>query len=387
MLTSTKSNILSALAPQPGQPPKALRQYGRPYTDKWGVIASPGAPIKTFENRDIEQLYIDGLLSFVSDNQGTAAVLADAGVSRPEYAFATELQARDQEIRRLRVGDGPTFDELCADGKAGDGVPYSFEDLLQVDGKTPVSPLVFIHIPRTAGTTINNILMRNYKYRADSYGANFFPPYLPSQFLSLVASPQSTDDRVRPAFFTGHIDLGNEIFRYMPGRHVILTALRDPVDRVVSHYRFNSTQPSVFQDAIRDDKLTVVDYLRQLGPAIPQQYEVFSPNSTLNGADRVEDALRNLEKSVALFGLQEDFDRLPHMLGATLGLPDVSCKRLNKLPAGAARVTFEQKEELRLLLKDDIDFYVGATQLYRRRVQILKDRQEPDKHPWTRFYA
>ena len=387
MLNSTKSLILGALAPQPGQPPRALRQYGWPHTGKWGVVPSPGVPLKTFEDRDIRQLYVGGMLSFVSDKEGTAAALADAGVSRPEYAFASELAARDQQIRRLRVGDGPTFEELCANGKAGGGVPYSFEDLLQVDGKTPTPSLVFIHIPRTAGTTINNILMRNYKYRADSYGANFFPPYFPSQFLSLVAPPQSTDDRVRHAFFTGHIDLGNEIFHYMPGRYVILTALRDPVDRVVSHYRFNSTQPSVFQTAIRDEKLSVVDYLRKFGPAIPQQYELFSPASTLSGADRVGEALRNLEMSVALFGLQENFDQLPTILAATLGLPNVSSKRLNKLPPGAARVTSEQREELGLLLKHDIDFYDRAAQVYRRRLQVLNDRQAPDQHPWSRFYA
>jgi hypothetical protein len=344
MLDSPKSLILAALAPVPGQPAKALRQYGWPYSDKWGFDPGPHAPIQTFEDRDVRRLYIDGLLSFVSGQDGTAAVLADAGVPRPEYSFRAELDARDQQIRRLRVGDGPTFDELYADGKAGGGICYRFDDLLRIDAKAPVPPLVFIHIPRTAGTTLNNLLMRNYKFRADSYGSSFFPPYFPSHFLSLVEPPTSPDDRQRPAFFTGHIDFANDIFRYMPRRYVTVTVLRDPIDRIVSHYRFNSTQPSVFQTAIREEGLDVLAYLNRLGEAIPQQHELFSPGSRLSGTARVEEALNKLETSVSLFGLQEDFDRFASMLGSLLGFADLTCKKLNKLPPGAAEVTTQQRK-------------------------------------------
>ena len=58
--------------------------------------------------------------------------------------------------------------------------------------------------------------------------------------MSLVQAPVHDDTR-RPAFFTGHIDLANDIFRYMPVRYVAITMLRDPVKRIVSHYRFHST--------------------------------------------------------------------------------------------------------------------------------------------------
>jgi Sulfotransferase family len=302
-------------------------------------------------------------------------------------ALIGELEVRNQQIRRLLVGDGATFSELEVSRKVGDGTPYGFEELLDLPADAPTPPLIFIHIPRTAGTTVNKILMRNYKYRADSHGANFFPPYFPDQFLSLVQRPHSPDDRIRPAFFTGHIDLTNNIFRYIPVRYVALTVLRDPVDRIVSHYRFNSTQPSIFQDAIRKQGLDLVGYVQHFGAAIAQQYELFAPASIGSADKRATQALRNLEASVSLFGLQERFEEFSSMLAALLGLPDVSHKVLNKLPSGAADVTQEQIEEVRQLLKTDVDFYEGAKKLYSHRQKLMAKHSATTPHPWTRFYA
>src|SRR5262245_8073168 len=166
------------------------------------------------------------------------AVLSEVEWLRAELAQAREERdlARDK-IRRLQVGDGPTFDELRKVGKIGGGAPYLFEELVDI-ARAPAPPLVFLHIPRTGCHSFNQILKRNYKVRATSYGASFFPPYFPRQFLSLVQPPETEDDRDRPAFFGGHINIENEIFDYMPVRYVALTILRDPVKRIISHYRF-----------------------------------------------------------------------------------------------------------------------------------------------------
>ena len=79
-------------------------------------------------------------------------------------------------------------------------------------------------------------------------------------------------------FFTGHIGLGNELFRRMPVRYVAITMLRNPVSRIVSHYRFNSTAPSIFQTAIQEHRLDVVEYFHRFRSAIPLQWEYFAPD-------------------------------------------------------------------------------------------------------------
>ena len=393
-----KPLIISLLATRPGQPRKGLYQHSAPLSLKWGYLRDRDTPIITFEDQDIRRLFTQGVLEFVEGDRGrrcavltkphsASAVTAEADATTTPEAFAGQLEARDQQIRRLLVGDGPSFEELLhVDGTIGGGTPYRFDELPPNDGAA-VPPLVFIHIPRTAGTTLNKVLMRNYKYRADSYGANFFPPYPPSQFLSLVKPPQTADERITPAFFTGHIDLSNDIFRYMPVRYIAITVLRDPVDRIVSHYRFNSTQPSIFQDAIRHHGLDVVGYLKHFGAAVPLQYQLFAPASDAGEDERAAQALRNLATSLSLFGLQEDFGGFMSMLSRLVGLPDVSHKQLNKLPAGGAVVTSEQTEQLRALLKQDIDFYQGAAKLYREHLELMEKRAAPKPHPWTPFYA
>ena len=294
-------------------------------------------------------------------------------------ALSANVTKLENENRLLTVGHGATFDELAASGKALTGLPYRFGDLLSLreahkETAPSVPPLVHIHVPKAAGTTLNSILMRNYKYRADSYGTDFFPRYFPGEFISLVEAPPTDDDRIRPMFFTGHIGLGNELFRRMPVRYVAITMLRNPVSRIVSHYRFNSTAPSIFQTAIQEHRLDVVEYFHRFRSAIPLQWEYFAPDGEGPGNvgyARVTEALRNLTDMVSIFGIQDKFDEFAVLLAELLGLPDVFYAPLNKTPENAATVTKKQTDELSKLLADDIEFYGRAVALYCQRNEVL----------------
>jgi rubrerythrin len=354
----------------------------------------------------------------VVEQQAKLATLSDlvhqSGAARQEQqALAATNAQLMQENRLLRVGHGATFEEIAATGKASTGEPYRFEELLALQdapkGSAPAAPpLVHIHVPKAAGTTLNSILMRNYKYRADSYGTNFFPRYFPSEFLSLVEAPATEDDRIRPMFFTGHIGLENELLQRMPVRYAAITMLRNPVSRIISHYRFNSTAPSIFQTAIQEHQLDVVEYFHRFRSAIPLQWEYFAARSKGNGEGsprRVTEALRNLEEMISIFGIQDEFDEFVVLLAELLGLPDVFYMPLNKTPENAAAVTKKQIDALRKLLADDIAFYEQAVKLYRRRTEALpfdlaarvKEFEQDKKsylklrarqrHPWNGSYS
>jgi len=353
----------------------------------------------------------------IADQQAKLGALRDlvhqlGGPPQEQQALAASNAQLTQENRLLRVGHGATFEELAVRGKASTGAPYRFEDLLSLrqgaSAASPpsVAPLVFVHVPKAGGTTLNNILMKNYKYRLDSYGKDFFPRYYPDEFVSLVQAPIYDDTR-RPAFFTGHIDLANDIFRYMPVRYVAITMLRDPVQRIVSHYRFHSTLlESPLAAEIANGKLGIVDYFEHFRATIPLQYEMLAPRAGEIGdhAGGAAEALRNLEDRISFFGLQDKFDEFVVLLSELLGLPDVLYKPLNKTPSNAAKVTRKQTEELKGLLAEDIAFYDGAVQLYQRRAAALTFdlaagvkafRQEEDgylerrhhRHPWSVSYA
>jgi len=310
-----------------------------------------------------------------------AVAAADSASALERQRLLDEIAERDRELRLLRVGHGATFEELAATGKVGGGTPYRFEELQGIrqsggQGAPTVPPLVFIHVPKAGGTTLNNILMKNYRFRIDSYGENFFPRYYPDEFVSLVREPIAEDTR-RPVYFTGHIDIDNDVFRYMPVRYVAVTMLREPVQRIVSHYRFHSTlKRSPLSAEIGNGTLDVVDYFQRFRPTIPMQYEIFAPRKNGGGAlaeaGRVHEALENIEGKVSHFGLQEQYDAFVVVLRELLGLPDVFSPALNKTPPDAAPVTDEQIDRLRDLMPDEIAFYDGAIRLYERRMQDLQ---------------
>jgi hypothetical protein len=306
----------------------------------------------------------------------------------------------EAENRKLRLGGGATFEELEAAGKAGGGRAYRFDDLLSLSptSAAPAPPLVFIHVPKTAGAIVNQILMKNYRYRFDSYGDEFFPRYFPNEFVSLVGPPLPNDMR-RPAFFTGAIDMANDVFRYMPVRYVVITLLRDPIERMITHYRDYSSSHSTLREEMRSGKFTVLDFVRRFYPRNLLQHEIFAPQSR-----QVADAVHALENDVSLFGFQDRFDEFIVLMQDLLGLPDIVHAPLNSTPEDAAPVEASHIDELREILAKDIMFYNAARELYARRiaglnpgltaaverfrreqVQTLAHRRSD--HVWTRFYA
>jgi chromosome segregation ATPase len=361
---------------------------------------------------------LTSLETALAEQQSPIGVLADlaqqlGAVQKEKQALADKITTLERENRLLRVGHGATFEELASRGKVSTGAPYRFDDLLSLRQTPPrsaptVPPLIFVHVPKAGGTTLNNILMKNYRYRMDSYADDFFPRYYPDEFVALVQAPINDDTR-RPAFFTGHIDLANEIFRYMPVRYVAITMLRDPVQRIVSHYRFHSTlRSSPLAAEIANGKLGLVEYFKRFRSTIPLQYEMFAPRKSGENEEdtgRGAEALRNLEDRISFFGLQDNFDEFVILLAELLGLPDVLYVPLNKTPANATKVSRAQIEQLRELLADDIAFYDGAVKLYQRRAKALTFdlaarvsafRQEKNNylegrkdrsHPWAGAYS
>lgn len=329
-----------------------------------------------------QQLQLGALNSTVFTQQTQLAALNDlvrqmSSRVGNEPAAAIGIEPVPPAVPPATISDKNLEQELLELG-GGKGAVYRFDDLLERQ-ESPAPPLIFLHVPKAAGSTLNSLLMKSYKFRADSRGDSFFTRYTPRELVDLASVPRSEDDRTRPVFFTGHINLDNEIFRTMPARYVAVTLLRDPIERVISHYRFNSTQPSVFQDAVRDEGLSVVDYCRKFAGAVAKQYHVFAPDGG------VDVALRRLAEEVSFFGLQSEFGQFVEFLGRLLGLPVNPYKMLNMTMPGAAGVTQDEISELQSLFADDIAFYDRAVEIYHERLTRMPKLTA--EHPWTRFYS
>lgn len=94
-------------------------------------------------------------------------------------------------------------------------------------GERPTA--VFIHVPKTGGSTINGIINRQYpRNRIMGVGFN----HLPSQERFLAMSPQ---EKAGVQCLRGHVAYG--IQDALPGPYCLVTLLRDPVARFLSEYK------------------------------------------------------------------------------------------------------------------------------------------------------
>src|SRR4030095_2657311 len=118
--------------------------------------------------------------------------------------------------------------------------------------------IIFLHLPKTAGSTLARIIERQYK-------ANAILHLYPSSFgEELAAIPQNRMELVR--IVMGHLYFGAHAFLSQPCTY--LTMLRDPVDRVISHYNYVRHQPShyLYHEACR---MSLRDYVEFCGRQEP----------------------------------------------------------------------------------------------------------------------
>jgi len=95
---------------------------------------------------------------------------------------------------------------------------------------------IHIHLPRTAGTTIRNLLVPKFLEQCfpdQVYLIDIGPEYgcLHGSFEQFKTLPLSTREKIR--FVAGHVDMS--ILEYVPNPYAF-TIMRDPVERALSDY-------------------------------------------------------------------------------------------------------------------------------------------------------
>jgi Sulfotransferase family len=120
--------------------------------------------------------------------------------------------------------------------------------------------LVFVHIPKTGGTTLHH-----------HFSAFFRPEEIcPERFSNL--QNYSIDELAQWRFFSGHFN-ADEIKR-IPGPVFIVTVLRNPIERLLSHYYFWKRHSAQYIERLnlRGPQLTqsgtLAEFLRSTEPAI-----------------------------------------------------------------------------------------------------------------------
>lgn len=180
--------------------------------------------------------------------------------------------------------------------------------------------LVFVHIPKTAGTTINAILEKNFS-ESERYHVN--PCDIAASRAEIAG--QSIESRQHIHLLYGHMGFGWH--DYMPRPAVYATFLRDPVKRVVSHYnyvRFRADHEHYLRQTVEDEKMGIREYVESgvcdevnngqvrlltgIEDIVQQPYGQSKFRYGFDDDKYFELAIQNLDRYFGFVGVQEYFD-------------------------------------------------------------------------------
>ena len=166
--------------------------------------------------------------------------------------------------------------------------------------------LIFVHIPKTAGTTLSTIIARQYR------------PTDIFVFKSSVPLPQAIDDfgkmpeskKTKFKVIQGHFYYG--LHDLLPQKCSYITMLREPVDRLISYYYFirNWRDHHLHQKAM---SMSLVDFTcySNISKWFDNGQTRFisgqNPDYRQVSSEMLKRAKRNIE-NYFLVGLQEYFD-------------------------------------------------------------------------------
>jgi Sulfotransferase family len=185
--------------------------------------------------------------------------------------------------------------------------------------------LIFLHVPKTAGSTFRHIIERQYCSGSIQhlYESDFGE--------ELAAIPPSQMEGLRVVM--GHFYFGAHTF--LSGPSTYITFLRDPIDRVISHYYYAQRAPShYFYHSAR--KLNLKEFVqycsrmsKESGAALgycsdnDQTRQLAGqcgiPSFETSSDEMLNIAKRHLAEHFAVVGITEEFDRSLMLISRLLG--------------------------------------------------------------------
>lgn len=206
-----------------------------------------------------------------------------------------------------------------------------------VKAASPEALWFFLHIPKTAGTSMSSELDR---LRAPY--VNISVDYERSDVTHDVALKQAvaqfaTTQIANARSASGHVPLAvlDEVVGPRPGMK-LFTVLRDPVARVVSDYTYQTTPAHPPFEAFKKRYPSIEDYV--LAPT--EQNKMFSFLSPGQNGQSFDQAFRQIEQRFTFIGVTELYDMSFNIITRLMGKPARSQERRRETsPEAKARVT------------------------------------------------
>jgi hypothetical protein len=231
----------------------------------------------------------------------------------------------------------------------------------------PEALCLFLHVPKTAGSSLGNEIAAGLQpYR------NISLDYLDASLPHAVKRQRAVDDFVaelaRGARFrsaSGHITMEQalQIKRAWP-RTKIVTFLRDPVDRVISDYRYQRTPAHPLHEAFIARYPTIADYVQAR-----ESRNKMLKRLGVKPADGAGAAIESMERHVAFIGLVEMYPLSVNVMFRLFGLdvlPSRHVRRTEDTGENRVEVTPELKARIGELNRGDAAIYDHVRSLLER---------------------
>lgn len=224
--------------------------------------------------------------------------------------------------------------------------------------------VLFLHLPKTAGTTLHRVIARQYRSSEDVFIIN------PHTFMA-----QPAEVRHRARIVRGHFWFG--LHRYVAQPYTYITVLRDPIKRVLSLYNHASwdsqhnmhpqakqhtlaqlLEKGIHKEALDNSQLRM---LSGVWDAVP-----FGACT----AEHLEQAKTNLQNQFSVVGTMEQFDETLLLMQENFNWRQVyytklnTAKRLSRKPS-LSQETFSLVQQHNAL---DIELYNFAKRLCQQEI-------------------
>ncbi len=249
--------------------------------------------------------------------------------------------------------------------------------------------ILYYHIPKCGGTSIRKALKSCYldwDPRNQSHlfilnaGASFHAAQKSvDQNLSIDTADDYSVLKLRESlllynlyqskikFISGHFAFSETAYQSFSDQYSCITILRDPVERWISSYFFNTFK----KDDHRKIRLEIDEYLQSdFSRAQGYEYAKFlggiNPTSDYSSAQAIDRAKENLQK-FRLVGFLEYMDIFVQNFEKTFGRR-LTIEALNKNPKQSgfrdSIITAEVREKIEELCKPDVEIYQYAMKKY-----------------------
>ncbi len=228
--------------------------------------------------------------------------------------------------------------------------------------------LIFLHIPKTAGTTLNRII----EWQYSPLSIYTIEPY---RFRATVERFKrlSEQRRRRLQVVRGHLFYG--IHEFLPQGATYITMLRDPVTRCLSSYYFILRRPlHPMHRKLKDERLGVEEFIRLTPHRQNLQCRFIAgfENGEICDEQVLNVAKENLTRSFSVIGLCERFEESLMLMAITFGweVPFYENRKVSKTrPVVETRLIDLIKEHNRL----DVELYEFGTKLFGESLRKKED--------------